>query len=60
MAQQSHLLAWGKRFVRLLSHLSESQNRCWMGGVGGGQRVNDMIEKAIKVFLRHYSDRLMS
>ncbi|KAF5364068.1 hypothetical protein D9756_000164 [Leucocoprinus leucothites] len=28
--------------------------RCWMGGVGGGQRVNDMCEKALKI--NHYSD----
>lgn len=47
-----------RSIIELLKLITKS--RCWMGGVGGGQRVNDMIEQAIKVFLRHNSDRLMS
>ena len=31
-----------------------------MGGVGGGERVNDMIGKALKVCMKHSLDQLMS
>lgn len=27
---------------------------CFMGGVGGGERVNDMIGKALKVGYTHF------